>query len=184
MRLTKRFFSCGLLLTFAARAAEPPPPPPSEDPGPWTLRVHLLTSDERVELRRVVDDALICKAPCGAELQFHESDTFVLTGSGVSRSNTFEFRPRDGEVTLRVSSGSVVPKVIGAILLVVGATLAVDGGLAYAASSIPVSDNCSSNPACSTNSTAGILALIGLGLAIAGGIVLLQTHVTTYTVEQ
>jgi hypothetical protein len=186
MRLAKRCLSSGLLLAFAARAAEPPPPP--AEPGPWTLRVHILTSDERVELRRLADDALICKTPCGVELQLHEADAFVLTGSGVSASKPFEFSPRDGDVKLRVTTGSVVPTVVGAGLLVAGAITATYAGLLALDAS--VSPGFCNTPDCrasadSKSTTAGTVALIGLGALIVGGFCLAYGVAgrTTYKVE-
>jgi hypothetical protein len=195
---------CGLLLfAFAARATEPPPPPPDELPAParvpapaltsaygepsWTLRVHLLTEDERVELRRVADNALICKAPCGQELQFHQSDEFVLRGKGLSPSPPFLFSPREGDVSLRVQPASAAPRFAGGVLVAGGAAAAAIGGLyalAEAAASICMADSNGCTSHADQVQTGAIVALAGLGAAAIGLLILLSTHPTTYSVEE
>jgi hypothetical protein len=199
----KRLLCSVVLITFAARATEPAPPPPSDEipaPAPssdepsWNLRVHLLTKDGRVELRRLTDNALICKTPCGSELQFHEDDQFVLGGQGLLRSVPFQLRPRDGEVTLRVSSGDVTPLILGGVTLSVGSSMAMISGLFYAINgSIPAGLFCDEDAACharenaakaDAQSTARTVAFVGLGVAAVGGLILLLTHRTSYTVEE
>jgi hypothetical protein len=85
---------CGLVATFPcglpARGDEP-----ALDPfqASWSLRVHLLTDDHRVQLRRMAgakDDALVCKAPCGVVVDFRESDAFNLGGPGLIESGPFQ----------------------------------------------------------------------------------------------
>jgi len=76
---------CLLLTTFGARAAEPPPPPPAAS-GSWTVRVHLVTDDQRVELRRFADHAFVCKAPCGVEVPVQRGEQFRLEGQGLNPS--------------------------------------------------------------------------------------------------
>jgi hypothetical protein len=210
MRLAKRCLSCGLLLAFAARAIEPapPPPPPDESPAPapapvpvpvpalrsasgepsWSLRVHLLTEDDRVELRRLSDNSLVCRTPCGIDVRFDEADAFALDGKWLMRSKPFQFRPRDGEVKLRVSSGSAVPIIIGGGLLGIGGTIAVVGGLVFLGANW---DNSLCYPStCHAENdakaaTAATVALIGLGVVLVGGIVMAfgVASRTSYTVE-
>jgi hypothetical protein len=190
-----------LALSAAARAVEPPPPPPDEAPRQvpaaalpsgsdeptWTLRVHLLTKDDRVELRRLTDDALICKAPCGAALQFHERDEFALRGDELLPSEPFQLRPRDGDLTLRVNPGSAAPRYFGGGLLAVGATTAL-----VALAAVPFVGNsvfCDGDPSCiarhdDDRQTAFTVALVGLGMGVVGGLLLALSHSTTYSVEQ
>jgi hypothetical protein len=149
----------------------------------WSLRVHLLTKDERVELRRVADDALICKAPCDAELRFHDSDEFVLGGQGVARSNIFHFRRREGDITLRVDSGSDAPKYGGAALLGVGGAIAIFGGFLAAGQGAGAA--LCEGPSCpGRSSSGGTLALVGLGMAVAGGLLIGFSQRTTYSVVE
>jgi hypothetical protein len=193
---------CGLVaVAAAARAVEPPPPPPDEAPRQvpaaalpsgsdeptWTLRVHLLTKDDRVELRRLTDDALICKAPCGAALQFHEQDAFAFRGEGLLPSAPFQFRPRDGDVTLRVEPGDVAPRYLGAGLLAVGGTAALVSLLA-----VPFVGNtvfCDGDPSCiaqhnDDRQTALTVGLVALSAAVLGGVLLAVSHPTSYSVDE
>jgi hypothetical protein len=202
---SKRLISGLLVIAASARAVEPPPPPPDEgraapsaqvpiaalpsgsDQRTWTLRVHLFTKDDRVELRRLTDDALICKAPCGAVVQFHEQDAFAFRGEGLLPSAPFQFRPRDGDVTLRVDPGSAAPRYLGAGLLAVGGTAALISLLA-----VPLVGNtvfCDGDPSCiaqhnDDRQTALTVGLVALGAAVLGGVLLALTHPTTYSADE
>jgi hypothetical protein len=197
-----------LVFAFAARATEPAPPPPDDVPAPaptpaparapapaspfpsasgeWNLRVHLLTKDERVELRRVVDHALICRAPCDEELTFRESDQFVLGGPGLTNSDQFQFRPRNGDVTLRVNPSGSSQRVGGGVLLGVGGFAAVIGLVA----SIPAGVGaglCDQGDCSSVRNTASalqVITVVGLGLALVGVVLLATSPSTTYSVVE
>jgi hypothetical protein len=142
-----------------------------------------------VELRRVVDNALICKAPCDEQLMFRESDQFVLGGPGLTNSDRFQFRPRDGEVKLRVTSGDLLVPILGGTLAGAGGVVALYGGLSFALDSAFQGTFCDGDQACiagdrSRTDSARTVMLVGLGLAAVGGLILLLTRRTTYSVEE
>src|SRR5512140_2915519 len=71
-------------------------PEPAADHS-WTARVHLLSNDQRVELRHLVvgNDVLVCKAPCDVAVSFLASDVFRLDGTGLRESGLFRLPPRE-----------------------------------------------------------------------------------------
>jgi hypothetical protein len=73
----------------------------------WSVRVHLLSDDDRVELRRL-----------GPKL----ADAYVCSG-------LFHLPERDGEVTLRVSAGEQGSRILGGVLVVGGSAAFAIGGL-------------------------------------------------------
>jgi hypothetical protein len=148
--------------------------------------VHLLTKDERVELRRAVDDALICRAPCDRELTFHERDEFVLGGQGLTNSRQFQFRPRNGDVTLLVSPSGSSQRTAGGALFGLGAAATIVGLIAWIPAGVGVGlcdqGDCSS--AHNTFAAIQILTLVGVGLAAVGTVLVLTSHSTTYSVVE
>jgi hypothetical protein len=178
-----------LVSAFSARAAEPSP---GAFERSWHLRVHLLSDDDRIQLLRVVPrgrDAFVCRTPCNVVLDYRASDAFVLDGPGVLASRRFHFRPRDGDVTMRVSAGLWIPPVAGAVFLAGGGATAAWGGLMLAARSVFGDVFCDQDPECIAGHarerrTSTIIALSGLAVAIVGGVLILVSHPTTYTVEQ
>lgn len=151
--------------------------------------MHLLSKDDRVELRRLKDNAFICRAPCGTELRFHESDAFILDGRGLLSSVPFQFRPRDGDVTLRVKPAELGPPIVGGVLFGVGGTTAAFAGFVYALDAGFAGVFCDGDPVCIAHdndkkTSAGVVALLGLGCAVVGGLLLYFTHRTDYTVEE
>lgn len=141
---------CALLATLLcvgpALAAEPPVTPQDS----WSLRVHLLGDDDRVELRRSTPglEERVCRTPSNARVRFQPSDLFTLDGPGLAGSAPFVFHPRNGDITLRVRAGPQVPRTIGAVLM--GSGLSVMGvtGL-YALPQLAFGDVfCDQDPAC------------------------------------
>jgi hypothetical protein len=116
----KRLALCLLLGAFGARAAEPPP-------ASWTARVHLLTDEPRVELRRYPDGSLVCHAPCGVDVSIQRGDFFQLRGEGLTSSETFDFAPGAGEVRIKVDPGHSGRRAFGFSFVVFGGVLAAGG---------------------------------------------------------
>jgi hypothetical protein len=158
-----------LLLAFGARAAEPPPTAASDS---WTARVHLVTDEKRVELRRVADDALVCKAPCDVDVAFKRGDFFLLKGQGLAPSDTFDFAPGNGKVRVKVNPGyrERFGAGIGVIVL---------GGLVVAGSFFAAANGDADGR------SAGALGVVALGgVIIAGGVALMISgHSTHFKVE-
>jgi hypothetical protein len=141
----------------AAEASAPPPPLPHEqspraasqaplpnaDPGqhPWRRRVHLLSRDDRVELRRK-GDVVVCRAPCDAVVEFWPDDEFHLGGSGLTDSPRFTFalRPEDATLDVHPRSSSARAAGIGIAILGVLTEAAGDLGLLFYSASCS-SDN-------------------------------------------
>jgi hypothetical protein len=163
-----------LLLAFGARAAEPPPPTAASDS--WTARVHLVTDEKRVELRRLADDALVCNAPCDVDVAFKRGDFFQLKGQGLAPSDTFDFAPGNGKVRVKVNPGyrERFGAGIGVIVL---------GGLVVAGSLfVAVAANSDTDSRSASYGALGVGALGGL--IIAGGVALMISgHSTHFKVE-
>jgi hypothetical protein len=178
-----------LACTLSARAAEPTPPSVEWS---WHLRLHLLSDDDRVQLLRIVPgsrDALVCTAPCNAMLDYRASDVFVLDGPGLLASRPFQFRPRDGDVTMRVSAGPWIPRAVGSVTLVGGGLTALWGGLNLAGRLAFGDVFCDQDPKCieghaREKRTSTFITFTGLAVALVGGVLILSSHPTTYTVEQ
>jgi hypothetical protein len=88
---------------------------------PFHLRVHLLTDDERLELRRASDDMVLCRAPCAQVLTFYPGEQVLLAGDGIPPSPPFHFRYREGDAWLSVHAGSTRGQAAGAVGMVAGA---------------------------------------------------------------
>lgn len=178
--------SAVLLAALSARAAEPAEP---VDPV-WNLRVHLLSDDERVELRHSLpqkDYTVVCKTPCDRVVQFRQADEFRLAGDGLLSSEPFEFRPRNGDVTLKVSTGKRVPIYVGTAIAFAGG-LAANIGL-YSVMwarqedvSCAISETC--GPHDTLRKTGYILMASGLAVFATGVAILLFSPRTGFTVEQ
>jgi hypothetical protein len=193
MKCSHRFRSAtlctGLLLfSLSTRAENPASPLPF-----WALRVHLLSNDERVELRRLSvsgrEEFFICKAPCGAELQVGSQDQFVLNGPGVVSSAPFQLPSNHGDITLRVTASDNGPRVIGGVLIVGGgATLSI-AGLTWLVESAFGNVFCDQDSQCISgnntrrNTTLAITAG-GLAVSVLGLVLLLTSRPTRFAVEQ
>lgn len=161
-----------LLLLFAlpARAADL-----------WELRVHLLSDDERAELRRFPGDTVLCRAPCDAPLRFATADDFYVGGSGIVQSSRFQLPPRNGDLTLRVSPARTSSRYLGTGLVVLGgATAIVAGGFALSQSCIEVS---AGSPCPARSQTPLIVGAVGIVVAIIGTVVRLANSATEVTIE-
>jgi hypothetical protein len=179
----KKLVCCLLLGAFTVRAEEPPPPEPT-----WSLRVHLISDDARVELRRAAASlaAPICKAPCDTELQFRSGEVFTLGGPGLNSSEEFTFRPRDGDVTLQVHAAAQGPRTAGKVLIVLGVLATIGGG----AVSDVMQTSCTTGAAgsvCSTQQVApgvaGGLILGGLVAIVVGAIMVVSSHTTEFNLS-
>jgi hypothetical protein len=173
----KRLAAYLVLAAGAASAAEPPPPAPT-----WSVKVHLLSDDARVELRRATAglNTTVCKTPCDAVVPFHDNETFTLGGAGMTTSDQIVFPPRDGNLTLRVIAKPEAPRTTGKALIVVGA-------VSVAASNIYLIAQCSSQGIvnCSGGSLAasGALYLGGAAAIVTGILFLVRNHTTEAIVE-
>jgi len=125
----KRLAACLVLAAGAASAAEPQPPAPN-----WSVKVHLVSDDARVELRRAAAglNTTVCKTPCDAVVPFHYNETFTLGGAGLTTSDQIIFPPRDGDLTLRVHATPESRRMIGTGLIVPGAANCTKGAIALA----------------------------------------------------
>jgi hypothetical protein len=163
-----------LLQPASARAADPAD---AAAPGThYRLRVHLLSPDDGVELRRIVghQDLVVCKAPCDKVVGFHPYDEFVLDGPGLRRSLHFQLPERDGDAAFRVSPGYAAPQLAGGAIFAVGAATFLYAGQTFLLGSMFSGTFCDGDPTCnpgdqSRNRTAGTIALVGLAAAIIGG---------------
>jgi hypothetical protein len=177
------------LFAIPASATESSPEPQATHS--WTARVHLLTDDERVELRHLVvgNDVLVCKAPCGVALSFSASDVFRLDGTGLRPSEVFHLPQPAGDIVMRVSARDQGPRILGVVLLAAGTTAATIGGI-LAVPAFAFGDVfCDQDPRCaasnrSRRATALGVFLGGVAAAVLGTVVLLNSKPTTFTVEQ
>jgi hypothetical protein len=170
------------LLSFAVRAQEPPPPPPP-DSG-FSLRVHLLSPDARVQLRQALPgDPIVCTAPCDKLLDLHDAELFTLGGPGLAPSDEFNIRPRDGELTLQVHPASSGPRTAAKVGIVVGALLVLSGGVTGSI----VQNDCFEDGGCTSrqvvdNRVTGGLIASGAVVIIVSVIALLNSSRTSYDV--
>ena len=151
----KRLACCLVLAATAARAA-PPPPEPS-----WAVKVHLLSNDERVELRTAAGEA-VCATPCDTLVWFRDGEAFKLEGSWLVSSHPLTFDPADTEVTLRVNAKNQTQRVVGFGIMAGGWAMA--GGAAITLGFEGL--GCWLNPSCSGISTSGPLTVGGIGLGV------------------
>jgi hypothetical protein len=172
----KSLACCLLIIAGGARAAERPPPEPI-----WHVHVHLLSDDERVELRRVeaVPGQALCKSPCDRTVQVRSEDLFTLGGPGIASSRAFAFDPRDADLTLKVQARSSLPRTIGRALVVAG--LGVSGATLSAGT---LFDRCFLTPSCSFKTTETIVlsvAAVAAAAALVGALVLAYNPPTDFT---
>jgi len=144
---------------------------------PHQLRVHLSSPDDAVELRRVVghQDRFVCKSPCDKVVGFHQYDEFVLDGPGLRRSLHFQLPQIDGDAAFRVSPGYSAPQMVGGALFAAGAGTFLFAGQQFLLSAAFSGVFCDGSASCiagdrSRTSSAGAIALVGLGAAIIGGV--------------
>ncbi|HEY2031127.1 MAG TPA: hypothetical protein VGH20_18150 [Myxococcales bacterium] len=200
----KRLLCIALSCAFAARAIEPPPPPspePSREVAPpppapepsheveppaareapqWTRRVHLLGSDDRVELLRRVPgmkDVVVCRTPCGVPVGFDPSDQFVLGGREILESAPFTLKLSEEDATLHVSPGTQGSRIVGGVLAVGGGAVAFGGAITLAVSAAFGNVFCDGDPQCAAGnadrrSTALFVTAGGLVIGVLGAILL------------
>src|SRR5262249_18437156 len=144
--------------------------------------VHLLSDDDKVELHRSAG-ALVCTSPCGIVLDLRPGDLFYFGGADIAQSEDFNFRPRDGEVTLRVNARPEEPRrtarnvmIGGAILIVAGTVLGYVAVVQRASGCVNAPPDCSSGQ--STLYAALAVDAVGLGL-ILGGLAYRSGHPVT-----
>jgi hypothetical protein len=148
------------------------------------MRVHLLTPNDHVELRRASGE-LVCRAPCDQDLWVKDADTFMIGGAGVVPSEPFTFQLHE-EVTLHVQPTSLAARNAGKAILGVGGALAVAALVGtYAVSAACVATIASEDNACSSKTPFSVLLaldLAGAALAAAGGIIMLANPPTKFGV--
>lgn len=168
-----------LAAVLIAAAAEPAPE------RVFQLRVHLLSNDQRVELRRNDADAAICTAPCGAAVALRTGDEFRLTGPELAPSDSFTFYPRDGDLTLKVTARPDKPRAISKGVIIAGAAVVLLSGIVADVGVAKAQNDCGAGVAY-TNCWNGVITAgfvgTGLGLvtAIAGIIALVSNPPTTW----
>jgi hypothetical protein len=184
----KALFCSILAFSVSARAAQMAPPAGE----PWrSRRVYLLSDDERVELYRRpqgLAEVFVCRTPCGATVQFHPSDQFVLTGPGIRNTAPFLLKPREEDLTLHVSAGSTATLALGGVLFGAGTVTTMVAGMAYAIRTM-FGDVFCEDPQCAARNannrnTALAITLTGVAAALAGGAILIfAAHPTRFTSE-
>ncbi len=156
-----------------------------------SLRVHLLSDDDRVELRRsgLEREELVCKTPCDTVVRVQPTDLFTLDGRGLAGSAPFSFLPRNGDITLRVRAGAQGPRILGAALMGAGHSVMVGSAL-YALPQLYFGEVfCDGRPACKddnarTRAATLTVFLVGLGVGLTGLLIWLARQPTRFTVEQ
>jgi hypothetical protein len=167
-----------------AALPEPPPPPPedtnvparaTESPRdtagrvPWRRRVHLLTPDDRVELRRATN-VLACRAPCDAVVEFFSGESFHLGGDGLADSASFTFQLSPDDVMLDVHPRSPHPGA-GTGLAAAGGLVAVLGASGALLGVVLCQSESNSRGSCAATGLiigSVVVGVAGIGLAMAG----------------
>jgi hypothetical protein len=206
----KRLLCSVVLVAFAARAQMPPGPPPPPDDVPqaeaaapprpagnpamvqppgstWAARVHVSNSrSSPLELRRDGPRGqLICSAPCDQVVQFAPSDPFVVTGPGLVPSEPFHLKLVNGELNVRAEPTLEIARTAGKGLVLVGGGGFIVGLIAsYAGFVGCIGTGGESCPSTNTIKAIEFMGLIGIGLALAGGAVLLLNPPTSVTVSE
>lgn len=164
-------------------------PEPAADHS-WTARVHLLTDDQRVELRHLVvgSDVLVCKAPCDVAVSFLASDAFRLDGTGLREGAVFHLPPREGDITLRVSAREQAPRVAGIVLIAAGGTAATIGGITALPAFAFGDVFCDQDPQCAAGNRRTRATLLGvfvggLLVAVVGVVLVATSKPTTFTLD-
>lgn len=163
-----------LLLAFGARAAEPPPPAPA--PDSWTARVQLVTDEKRVELHRVADDSLVCKAPCDIDIALMRGDFFQLKGQGLAPSDTFDFAPGIGKVRVKVNPGYADRFGAGIGVIALGGLVVAGSVLADVVANSDTTGRSASHGALLVGALGGVIIGGGIALMISG-------HSTHFKIE-
>jgi hypothetical protein len=166
---------CLLICAGAAAAAEPVPP------AVWSVRLHLLSDDQRVELRKA-SGQLVCVTPCNAEVRFYEGEPFRLEGKKLASSEELTFDPSDTEVTLRVRARAELPRRSARTLLLVGGALFGGTLLTFLGVGLLCLPS-EQDSACHRASNAGYYIVGGIGLSaiVAGGLLLNYSPPTQFS---
>jgi hypothetical protein len=173
-----------VLVAFGARAAELPPPQPSTEyarPNWRTVQLHLLSDDQRLELRDSTGRT-ICRTPCDRDIQFLKGDIFKLDGEGLWGSDSFSFAPQDSDVTLRVRAGTRGPRTAGYAVLGLGGGVT---GLSLVWLAFAASAPAGPEPGLHPPRSSGPYIGLGVGLAIMalGGLIIFNTGATRFSRE-
>ncbi|HUJ29320.1 MAG TPA: hypothetical protein VLW85_25045 [Myxococcales bacterium] len=174
-----RALAAALLAATAALADQPP------QERVFQLRVHLLSNDQRVELRRGDSDAAICTAPCGTTIALRAGDEFRLAGPELAPSDAFTFYPRDGDLTLKVTARPQKPRTISKGVIIAGAAVFLLSGIVADVGIAKAQNDCGAGVDYSNCWNGAITAgLIGTGIgvvtAVAGIIALVSNPPTSW----
>jgi hypothetical protein len=166
---------CLLICAGAAGAAEPLPQPL------WSVRLHLLSDDQRVQLRKA-SGQLVCVTPCNTEVRFYDGEPFRLEGRKLASSEQFTFDPSDTEVTLRVRARAELPRRAGRTLLLAGGALFGGTLLTFLGAGLLCLPY-ERDAACHRASNAGyyIVGGVGLGALVAAGLLLTYSPPTQFS---
>jgi hypothetical protein len=132
------------------------------------VRLHIVSDTPSVVLAAGSAGFAICAAPCDRVLEPRADQTFVFTGPGIPSSSSFRLDPLRGDVTARVSGGSLAQYWTGSALLIAG-------GMTVLAA-IPAGAAAEKNGPAIGAGTAGA----GVAVAAAGLFLLLRGR-TTYS---
>lgn len=146
------------------------------------MRVHLLTANDRVELRRASGE-LVCRAPCDQDLSVKDADTFVIGGAGVVPSEPFTFQLHE-DVTLHVQPTSLAARNAGKAILGLGGAITVAALIGLYAVAADCTATGFEGHSCASPAPLNvltILSLAGAALAGAGGIVMLANPPTKFS---
>ncbi|HEY2028768.1 MAG TPA: hypothetical protein VGH20_06130 [Myxococcales bacterium] len=150
----------------------------------WNMQVHLLSPNDRVELRRATGE-LLCRAPCDEDLSVNDADAFVIGGPGVVPSEPFTFRLRE-QATLRVEPSSLAARSFGKTVLMTGAAIGIASLVAsyvylgYCLHSALHDNDCARTPQ-------QVMFGLGIGsslLAGVGGLIMVANPPTKFTVVE
>jgi hypothetical protein len=153
----------------------------------WHLKVRLLSEDDRLELRRLPDDSVVCRTPCGVVVNFNPGDQFMLKGSGIVPSGPLFFHPRDGEVTLQAHPKSILWWILGGAAFAGGDYLVFRGGLSLFFEAAWGTVNCDGYQDCIDRHAQNrrddrVMLLTGAGLFAAGALLFVLNLRTTWDV--
>ncbi|WP_437577209.1 hypothetical protein [Sorangium sp. So ce887] len=180
-------------------AAPPPQPVPVPAPtlgAPGVVRLHV----ESPKPVRVIEEASttvgayggygfaihqfrpVCVSPCDKVIDGSDGRRYSLSPEDMPPPDPFTVSQMTGDVTLHVAPGSYGRRQGGFWLTVLGTTAVVTGGSFLLVDALVTSS--SDGPKDTGLSTVSLVALIGGGAVLVGGIVLLATSGTSVTLEQ
>lgn len=173
---------------------EAPEEIPIDTNEPGVVKVHIESDDPEVALLEIVgggtitghnfevDFALgqvLCRTPCDQVIDARDGRPLFFAGDGVTESEPFSLRGKQGDVTINVEAGSAAAKSAGRVLLYGGIPLAISGGVGLG-TGFALSDGGGTSPVV-------IVGAVGLGVgvaAIATAIPLILTSDTEYEIAK